>query len=171
MTTYGQPPSGPGTPPPMPYAPPAQYGNYPLGPEPPKSSAWKYVLIGCAVLVFVVILAGFGTCYYVGKNAHAIATSGLKMIKPGYMNMLTPEHSAEERENFSRHMDLLADALGKEGFEKFWQKYGTNFQELNNIVQDQSITVEESQTWCENLDYALEGRTPPEKGEEESDEF
>lgn len=164
MTDFGPTPLGPGAPP-VSY-PPLPGGGYPPGTQPP-TSAWKYVFIGCALVVVLGILLTAGTCYYLSQKGPELARAVIKMAKPAYMNMLTPDHTAEERENFSSHLDRLFNALGEEGLLQFGEKYSVQFQELQKIAEDQRITVEESQAWCELLDSLGNGRPAAENEDEE----
>jgi len=165
MTNFGPTPLGPGSPGPGSY-PPMPLAGYPPGTQPP-SSAWKYVLMGCAIVVLLGIVITAGTCYYLGQKGPELAQSVMKMAKPTYLNMLTPDHTAEERENFSNHLDRLFEALGQDGLMKFGEKYSANFQELQQISEDQRITVEESQDWCEHLDQTMSGQPA---GQEEGED-
>lgn len=174
MSNFGPPPTGPGQPQPGMYPPgatppPLPGQGYPPVTQ-PASSAWKYVLMGCAVVFLLVILVTGGTCYYAANHAQDLATMAVKAAKPFYLNLLTPDHTPEQRENFSHHLDLLFEGIAKEGFQKFGEKYGPAFQELQQISQDQKITVKESETWCSDLDDILAGRPPSEKPGEEKGE-
>jgi len=175
MSTFGPPPTGPGQPPPFiyppgAYPPPGQMGAYPPGAQPPPRSAWKFVLMGCAMVFLIAVLATAGTCYYVATHARDLATLAVNTLKPTYLNMLTPDHTPEQRDNFSRHFDPLFQALGKEGLKSFGEKYGPSFEELQQISQDQEITVEESEKWCEHLDAIMSGQQPSEEPGEEKGE-
>jgi len=172
MSSFGPPPTGPGQPPPA-ISPPGSYpppgAGYPPGAQPP-SSAWKYVLMGCAIVFLIAVLAIGGTCYYAASHTDELTKMASTAMKPMYLNMLTPDHTPEQRENFSHHLDLLFEGIAKEGLQKFGEKYGPAFEELQQISQDQKITVKESERWCEDLDDILSGRPPREKSGEENGE-
>ncbi len=163
------PPMG-SVPPPGGYPPPGgQFPGMPGGPQPiePKgSSPWKYLLIGCAVLVALVIILGVGTCVFMGKYisehedelldwGQKMASSGMQMAKSEYVNMLTSDHTDEQREEFSDYYDIMGEVMG-EDLQFFMEDYGPVWVELNTMVQDQEITVRESQEWVDLFDEMLE---------------
>ena len=164
MTNFGPTPIGPGSPGPGSY-PPMPSAGYPPGTQPP-SSAWKYVLMGCAIVVLLGIVITAGTCYYLGQKGPELISSFFELGKPEVMNMLTPDHTAEERDNFSRHFDLFSNMLKNEGFTGF-AKYETNLRELQYITSDKKIKVEESQEWCQHLDETTSGQPA---GQEEGED-
>ena len=146
-------------------------GAYPPGTQPPPSSAWKFVLMGCAIVFLIAVLAIGGTCYYVANHSRDLTNMATKAMKPFYLNMLTPDHTPEQRDNFSHHLDLLSQGIAQEGFQKFGEKYGPSFEKLQQISQDQEITVEESEKWCEHLDAIMSGQQPSEEpGEKKGEE-
>ena len=55
--------------------------------------------------------------------------------------------------------------MNKTGFFSWAQKYGSLWQELTTMSQDNQITVEESQKWVAEVRAALGGAAP--KGESE----
>jgi hypothetical protein len=136
-------------------APPSQFGPQPIGPG-GESSAWKYIFIGCAVVAVIGIIALAGFCTYMGKRGNSLIASVLDMGKPEYMKMLTEGHTEEQREEFSRHYDLLGEKLTEKGLFKFSTEYGEVFEEFSRMAQDNKITVEESQGWIEKFDRMLE---------------
>jgi hypothetical protein len=175
MSTFAPPPTGPGQPPPTIYPPgsappPLPTASYPPGTQPPPSSTWKYALMGCAVVFLIAVLATAGTCYYAASHTGDLARLASTALKPMYLNLLTPDHTPEQRENFSRHFDSLFQAMEKEGIKSFSEKYSSAFEELQQITQDQKITVEESEKWCAHLDAIMSGQQPNEKPDEEKGE-
>jgi len=174
MSSFDPPPTGPGQPPPAIYSPgasppPGQMGYYPPANQ-PASSAWKYVLMGCALVFLIAVLAVGGTCYYAASHTGDLAKMAGAAMKPMYLNLLTPDHTPEQRQNFSHHLDLLFEGIPKEGLKKFSEKYGPAFEELQEMTKDQKITVKESERWCEDLDDLINGQPPRERPAEEKGE-
>ena len=183
MSNYGQPPGDPfqapppppGHPPGPPYQAPGGYpppGAMPGQPypslQPEGESPWKYVLIGCALLAALGMVLLIGTCVYMGHylNEHKdefqgwgqkMMSSGLKMAKPQYMNMLTEDHTEDDIENFSYYYDVMAELM-EEDMEGFMNEYSVVFNELNMMTQDGRITVKESRDWVDTFDKMLEQR-------------
>jgi hypothetical protein len=141
------------TPPPG-VTPPSQFGPAPIGPG-RESSAGKYLFIGCAVVALLAALLLGGTCLYMGKKGNDLIASMLEMGKPEYMKMLTPDHTPEQKDEFSQYYDMLGQNISEKGIIKFASEYGDVFQEFNLISQDKKITVQESQTWIEKFKKTL----------------
>ncbi len=144
--SYQTPPSG--------MTPPSQFGPAPITPG-KESSAGKYLFIGCAVVALLAALILGGTCLYMGKRGNHLIASMLELGKPEYMNMLTPEHTQEQRDEFSRYYDMLGENISEKGIIKFASEYGDVFQDLNLITRDKKITVQESQTWIEKFKQVI----------------
>ncbi|HUT55392.1 MAG TPA: hypothetical protein VM658_18525 [bacterium] len=161
------PPPGPMAPPPGPMAPPPgpiMPGQYPMAPPPSQgSSAWKYLLIGCGVLLLVGGLAVVGTCVYMAKKAPDLMNQGMSGVmgiaKTQYMNELTGDHTAKQKERFSSLYDAVySDEMTRLGMVQWGQTYRELLTELTEIAGDGQITVAESDKWCDDAYNALESK-------------
>jgi len=122
-----------------------------------ESKAWVYVLMGCAVLLLIGVVATGATCYYMASKAPSLMSGAMGMAKAEYISHLTPEHTEEQIERFSTRYDaVFTDEMERFGFIGWAEKYQQVMDELNRIGADNAITVEESQAWCDLANETLE---------------
>lgn len=145
------PPMGPG-----PGGMPPQQAPYYPQPQPQGSQTWKVLLIGCLILVLLGAIALGGMCYFVAKNSDEIVSKGLDAQKTEYLKMFSADHTGEQQERFSSLHDAMVYEYKRLGMIEWSMKYSESLSELQAIAVDGEITVEESDTWCGNMEATLE---------------
>jgi hypothetical protein len=130
-------------------------------PQQQGSSAWKYILIGCGVLLLVGGLITVGTCVYMAKKApdlmNKTVTGAMGMAKTEYLKQLTGDHTDKQKDRFSQLYDaVFTDEVSRLGVVKWGQTYSDLIDKLNQDAADGQITVDESDQWCDDAYNTLE---------------
>jgi hypothetical protein len=148
----------PGDPPPPDYFSPGPIGPGSPGPGPalggpyqpnaPSSgSSWKPILIGCLIVIALGLVVTVASCGYLAGNSRKAMAGLLKMIEPEYTKSLSPDHTPEQRQEFTDAYEFMASECERLGIIEWAAKYSDAMDQLGRLEADKTITVEESQAW------------------------
>ena len=174
------PPGGPMQPGQMP--PPGAPGPYQVtGVAAPQkeSSATKYIVIGCVVLLLVGLIGGGIAVYFGAKKGLELSgelaedfkaeleqgleeTMGGEMdaameeMKTTYLQLVSKGHKKSRRERFENMLDqVLIQERKRLGSMKWAMAYQGLMNDLGTMSEDGTITVKESRGWCDKAEAAI----------------
>lgn len=117
-----------------------------------SSSAWKYIVIGCGGLLLFLVISLVASCGLMYFKGWPWLVDFIKEHRAELYDQLSPDHTEEQRNRFEKDVDIFLDEMGDRGLIGFQENYESVFREFKLIISDNTITVEESQRWCDNFE-------------------
>jgi hypothetical protein len=98
-------------------------------------------------------------CYYGAKKMPDMMSGLMDLGKTEFLNQLTPDHDQEQIDRFDSFYDaVFTEEMERLGFIQWATAYEGVMNELTELAADGSITVKESETWCDDAEEILDAQ-------------
>ena len=109
----------------------------------------KGCLIGLLTIVGIVVVGIVAVIIILSVKGDDIMKAVFEQAKDTMPQLLTENHTQEERAEFTKYFDQFIDDVTKEGLQEGIGQYQDVIKQLQVMIEDRRITRDESERWIE----------------------